>query len=180
MRRIVILGCAGSGKSTLAKHLAERLGTPVIHLDALNWEPGWKTVTIETFRARLKEAISGDRWITDGNFAIASFDLRMSRADLVIWVERPFLGCLWRVFRRALKSHFSAKEDLAECKERFDRRFLGRLQFIANFNRVNRPRIERMRVSHGPKVPVIYCAAMSRSRSSSIRFRRVASRMLRS
>jgi hypothetical protein len=71
-------------------------------------------------------------------------------------VERPFLGCLWRVFQRAVKSHFKAKEDLAkECKERFDRRFLGRLQFIANFNRVNRPRIERMRMSHGPNVPVI-------------------------
>jgi adenylate kinase family enzyme len=156
MRRIVILRCAGSGKSTLAKHLGARLGAPVIHLDALNWEPGWKAVPIETFRARLEEAISGDIWVTDGNYAIASFDLRMPRADLVIWVERPFLGCLWRVFQRAVKSHFKAKEDLAkECKERFDRRFLGRLQFIANFNRVNRPRIERMRMSHGPNVPVI-------------------------
>lgn len=156
MRRIVILGCAGSGKSTLAMHLGVRLGAPVIHLDTLNWEPGWKAVPIETFRARLEEAISGDIWITDGNFAIPSFDLRMSRADLVIWAERPLLGCFWRVFQRALKSHFSAKEDLAkECKERFDRRFLGRLQFIANFNRVNRPRIERMRMSHGSNVPVI-------------------------
>jgi adenylate kinase family enzyme len=155
MRRIVILGCAGSGKSTLAKRLGERLGTPVVHLDALNWEPGWRALPVEAFRARLEQAISGDAWITDGNYAILSFDLRMPRADLVIWVERPRLQCFWRVFKRACKSHISADEDLAEqCKEQFDRRFLQRLRFIARFNQVNRPRIEERRRLHGPNVPV--------------------------
>jgi adenylate kinase family enzyme len=156
MRRIVIVGCAGSGKSTLAKRLGELLGIPVVHLDALNWEPGWKTLTTEEFRARLKDAISGDAWITDGNYAVLSFDLRMPRADLVIWVQRPLTQCIWRVFRRAFKSYCSADEDLApQCKERFDRRFLDRLRYIVHFNRVNRPRIEKLRVSHGPDVPVI-------------------------
>lgn len=156
MRRIVILGCAGSGKSTLARRLGERLGVPVIHLDALNWEPGWNAVTNETFRARLEEAISGEMWITDGNYAIHSFDLRMPRADLVIWVERSPLYCVWRVFRRAFRSHFSADEDLADgCKENIDRRFFHRLRFIAGFNRVNRPRIKAARMAHGPNIPVI-------------------------
>jgi adenylate kinase family enzyme len=35
MKRIVILGPAGSGKSTLARSVGERLGAPVVHLDAL-------------------------------------------------------------------------------------------------------------------------------------------------
>jgi adenylate kinase family enzyme len=156
MRRIIIVGCAGSGKSTLAKKLGEQLRIPVVHLDALAWDPGWKALTTEAFRARLEHAISGDAWITDGNYAVTSFDLRMPRADLVIWVQRPLTKCFWRVFKRAFKSYSSADEDLApQCKEWFDRRFLERLRYIVHFNRVNRPRIERLRLSHGPNVPVV-------------------------
>jgi adenylate kinase family enzyme len=146
MKRIVILGPAGGGKSTLARSVGERLGAPVVHLDALYWEPGWKALPIETFRSRLTEAISGDTWITDGNYAIHTFDLRMRRADLVIWVERPRLHCIWRVFRRAISGYFRTDENLADgCKEKFDRRLLDRLRFITNFNRVNRPRIDAER-----------------------------------
>lgn len=155
MRRVVILGTAGSGKSTLARRMGERLGIPVIHLDALNWDPGWKALTIGAFRARLSEAIAGDAWITDGNYAAITFDLRMPRADLVIWVERPPIHCAWRVFLRAIRSQFSADEDLARgCKEHMGK-LLDRLRFIANFNRVNRPRIETARMAQGPDVPVI-------------------------
>ncbi len=120
------------------------------------WTPGWNGLTTEAFRSCLSEAISGDTWITDGNYALYTFDLRMPRADLVIWVERPVLHCVWRVVKRAIGSYFSSDEDLAEgCKEHFDRRFLHRLLFIAKFNRVNRPRIESARMIHGPNVPVI-------------------------
>jgi adenylate kinase family enzyme len=156
MKRIVILGCAGTGKSTLAKRLGDRLSIPVVHLDAIRWQPGWTPVTIDELRARLLEAISGDAWITDGNYATCTFDLRLPRADVVIWLERPLIDCYWRVFRRAFRSHFIASERLADlCTEYFDRRFLERLKFIAGFNRINRPRIEAMRKLHGPTVPVI-------------------------
>ena len=156
MRRVVILGPAGGGKSTFARRLGKRLAIPVVHLDALCWEPGWKALTIDAFRSRLSEAISGDAWITDGNYAKLTFDLRMPRADLVIWVERSRLHCTWRVCKRAIKSYFNADEDLADgCKERIDGRFLDRLRYIAHFNRVNRPRIEAERMTHGPHVPVL-------------------------
>lgn len=156
MQRIVIVGCAGTGKSTLARRLGERLNIPVVHLDALNWQPGWQALPPNVFRAQLAEAISGDAWITDGNYALLTFDLRLPRADLIIWVERPPLHCLWRVFRRALRSLFSTHEHLAAgCPERFDRRFWDRLRYILHFNRINRPRIEAARQTHGPHVPVV-------------------------
>jgi len=150
------VGSAGSGKSTFARALGKQLGMPVVYLDALYWKPGWSPLTLEAFRSRLTEAISGEAWITDGNYAKSTFDLRMPRADLVIWVRRPSLHCAWRVLKRAIKSHFSTDCDLADgCKERFDRKFLDRLRYIANFNRINRPRIEAERMLHGPTVPVI-------------------------
>lgn len=156
MKRVLILGCAGTGKSTLARQLGERLDIRVVHLDAMNWQPGWNPRTPVTFRALVTQAVSADAWITDGNYAVLTFDLRMPRADLVIWLERPMHECFWRVFKRACKSYFTTTEHLAhQCPERFDRRFLDRLKFIANFERINRPRIEALRVLHGPDVPVI-------------------------
>lgn len=156
MRRIVILGNAGSGKSTLARRLGKRTGLPVVHLDALAWDPGWQSVSTEVLRQRLSTAISGEAWITDGNYAAVTFDLRLPRADLLIWVERPRLHCLCRVLRRAAVGHFRTDEHLApSCPERFDRMFFNRLRFVLNFNRVNRPRIEAARMRYGPDVPVI-------------------------
>ncbi|HTX39527.1 MAG TPA: hypothetical protein VME43_31125 [Bryobacteraceae bacterium] len=156
VQRVVIVGNAGSGKSTLARRLGERLGLPVVHLDALSWEPGWRRVPVETLRSRLRAATSGDRWITDGNYASCTFDLRLPRADLLIWVEQPRLHCVWRVMQRAVRSHFQTGEYLAPgCPERFNRELLDRLRFIVHFHRVNRPRIEEVRLRYGPDVPVL-------------------------
>jgi adenylate kinase family enzyme len=156
MPRIVIVGNAGTGKSTFADRLGSKLNLPVIHLDAICWQPGWKRLPHDEFRARIAEAISGDAWITDGNFAELTFDLRLPRADALIWVEQPRFICFWRVIRRALRNHFRADENLAPgCRERFDSRFFDRLRFILKFDRVNRPKIEKLRQIHGFNVPLV-------------------------
>lgn len=84
MQRIVILGNGGSGKSTLARLLGERLDLPVVHLDKLFWEPGWAEPDAQQFRERVREAVAGDAWVCEGNYARRTFDLRLPRADLVI------------------------------------------------------------------------------------------------
>jgi adenylate kinase family enzyme len=141
--RIVILGCAGSGKTTLARQLGERTGAPVICLDAM-WQAHSEENNVPAFRALLKQAHAGDEWISDGNFALATFDIRLPRATLVIWLERSRLYCASRAIMRVFKGgepHRIGK--LAEV-----------LAFIWKFDRVNRPRIEATRLSHGPDVPV--------------------------
>jgi len=40
VKRIIIIGSGGAGKSTLARALGERLGLPVVHLDAQFWQAG--------------------------------------------------------------------------------------------------------------------------------------------
>jgi adenylate kinase family enzyme len=141
--RIVILGCAGSGKTTLARRLGEYTGAPVISLDAL-WQPHWDAKDVPAFRSLMKQAHAGDRWISEGNFAQTTFDIRLPRATLVIWLERSRLLCMWRAMTRVARHGESHRiNKLGEV-----------LTFIWNFNRVNRPRIEAHRELHGPSVPI--------------------------
>jgi adenylate kinase family enzyme len=141
--RIVILGCAGSGKTTLARKLGERTGAPVICLDAI-WQPHWGENDVPTFRSLMTQAHAVDAWISDGNFALATFDIRLARATLVIWLERSRLSCAARAITRLFKrgeAHRIGK--LTEV-----------LKFIWKFDRVNRPLIETARISYGRDVPV--------------------------
>ena len=140
MERIVILGCAGTGKTTLARRMSERTGAPVICLDEIRkQEPD-----APEFRALILQAHAGDRWISDGNFALATFDIRLPRATLVIWLERARLVCAWRAIARVFKpSEPHRMRGLPEV-----------LRFIWKFDKVNRPRIEALRETHGPHVPV--------------------------
>lgn len=137
MNRIVLLGRAGVGKSTLAQELVA-LGYEHIWLDDL-WEGD-----VPAFRGQIEPLHSGDRWVSDGNFALATFDLRLPRATLILWLDRPTPICLWRSLIRTFKRGEP-------------HRITGLLKawaFILKFNRVNRPRIERAIREQGPDVPV--------------------------
>ncbi|UVK37493.1 AAA family ATPase [Mesorhizobium sp. AR10] len=154
MQRIVILGNAGSGKSTLARELGERLKLPVVHLDKLFWGLGWSKPRLEVFRARVSEAVSGDEWVCEGNYYRQTFDLRLPRADLIVWLDTPRLICLSRVVLRSALNR--PRPDLpAGCRETLDKEYLSFLRYIWNFDRDDRSHIEQERLARGPLVPVI-------------------------
>jgi adenylate kinase family enzyme len=139
----VILGCAGTGKTTLAQQLGDRTTSPVICLDT-EWRPYSAKEDVASFRSRLKALHSADAWISDGNFADATFDIRIPRADLIVWMERPRTICAWRVIARVFRPGESHRiNDLAKV-----------LRFIWHFDRINRPLIEARRIAHGAQVPV--------------------------
>ena len=116
MRRINILGSAGSGKSTLALRLGEKLHLPIIHLDRLFWEPGWQKTDKAVFRQRVEQAVSGEAWICEGNYASQTFALRMPRAELTVWLDTPRLICALRIARRSMRT--LDRPDLpAGCRE---------------------------------------------------------------
>ncbi|MBM3104439.1 AAA family ATPase [Pseudomonas sp. V1] len=155
MPRIVILGNSGSGKSTLARALAKRLGVPVVHLDRLFWEPGWTEPDAQAFRARVTTAVAADAWICEGNYARRTFDLRLPRAQLVIWLDTPRLTCLARVAMRSALNRPRADMPVG-CSEKLDREFLNFLKYVWRFDRDYRPSIEAVRLTVGPQVPVIH------------------------
>lgn len=153
-KRIVILGNAGSGKSTLARRLGAKLGHPVVHLDRLFWQPNWQQPDDDDFRTRVAQAIGGEAWICEGNYPRTSFDLRLPRAELVIWLDTPRTTCLWRVILRNRRS--GQRPDLPDgCTERLNREFLEFLHYVWSFDRDHKPRIESLRTLHGPDVPVV-------------------------
>ena len=124
MQRVVILGCSGGGKSTLARAMGARLGLPVVHLDALFWRPNWVEPDGPAFRAKVAEAHAGDAWISDGNYAGRTFDLRLPRADTVIFVDQPRRVCMWRIFKRWWTDRGKRRADLAAgCYENLDWEF---------------------------------------------------------
>jgi len=143
MARIVILGCAGTGKTTLARRLARHMGVPVIILDELWWEHG---EDLASFRSDTERLHAGGAWVSDGNFASATFLIRLPRATQIVWLEKPRLLCALRVIARVFR-HDS---------DHHWRQLPSVLRFIWHFERVNRPRIERLRRKLGSDVPVIH------------------------
>ncbi|MCL6644731.1 MAG: (d)CMP kinase, partial [Dehalococcoidia bacterium] len=54
-RRVAVYGPSGSGKSTLARALGERLGLPVVELDAVyHARSNWQDLSREEFRAAVE------------------------------------------------------------------------------------------------------------------------------
>ena len=127
----------------LAREIGQILSLPVIHLDRLYWEPGWVHSQPEIFRMRVTQAISGDRWVTDGNYAGRTGDIRLPRADAIIWLEPPRWLSMARVIRRMLRKSESERADLpVGCTEQINGDLPSFLAEIWAFNRRTRPRIE--------------------------------------
>ena len=137
LRRVAIIGPCGAGKSTLARQLGTHLELPVFHLDRLYWKPGWVESEREEFRGRQLALVESAAWIVDGNYG-STFDLRMARADLVIYLDFPRRIYFRRVLWRSIRGLGRTRPDLTEgCPERLDLSFF---RFTWNIPTQSRPR----------------------------------------
>ena len=152
--RIMVVGCSGGGKTTLSRKIAERFALRYLSMDRdVYWLAGWQIRDPADQRALIFELCAADRWIMDGNNT-ASFDLRVPRADLVLWVRLPRWRCFWGIARRVAGSYGRVRVGMAEgCPERLpDRVFLS---YIWNFESRTAQRIIAGIDRHGPEVPVV-------------------------
>jgi len=136
VQRVVIVGSGGAGKSTLARTLASRTGLPVVHLDEHFWHPGWVETPSDEWRRLQRELFAPAQWIADGNYS-ASLDVRLPRADTVIFLDFPTWRTVPRILRRAL-GHRGEAIQAAGCPERLDLQFL---MWVVNYRRRSRPRV---------------------------------------
>ena len=122
-RRIAVIGNSGSGKSTLARALSARLNIAHIELDGLNWRPKWRALSIEApeeWTRVVGEAISGDEWITDGNYSQGALPQILPRASDVIWLDYSRAVIMTRVIRRSVLRAISGEELWAGTGNRED------------------------------------------------------------
>ncbi len=117
------MGCIGAGKSTLARALGAKLGIEVFHLDRLLWKPGRYTITgaatVATktmapaeFRRIEYDIAVRDSWIIDSG--VLNMDLRLSRADTVVFLDPPRRVCMWRLVKRHNRCRPDYPEDVRE------------------------------------------------------------------
>ena len=122
--RVLVIGSGGSGKSTVATELADVLGLPLIHLDALYWSSGWVPTPADEWRRRVEELIAHPRWVMDGNYG-GTLDLRLARCEMVVFLDLPRVVCLWRVLKRQLRFRGRSRPDMPPgCPERFSWEFI--------------------------------------------------------
>ena len=95
------MGYSGSGKSTLAARLGAELGRPVLHLDRVNFLPGWRERDREEARAMTAAFLEKEDWVVDGNYPGLCQQERLEQADRIVLLLFGRFRCLWRAWRRS-------------------------------------------------------------------------------
>ncbi|WP_267551100.1 AAA family ATPase [Rhizobium rhizogenes] len=151
--RILVIGCSGGGKSTLSQAICARLDLPYVSMDReFYWLPGWVKRSRDEERGLIAAKVAEQRWLMDGS-GQSSFDLRLPRTDLILWVRMPRWLCLWGAISRAVMGYGKTRPEMAAgCPERIDAEFL---RYIWNFERRTVPKILAGLAQHGADVPVL-------------------------
>ncbi|MCP4135719.1 MAG: hypothetical protein GY754_32425 [bacterium] len=134
MERILIIGSCGAGKSTIALRLQKIVPIEIYHLDRYFWNPGWVPTEDSEWETKVKHIIdNNDTFIIDGNY-YNTLEMRIARADTIIFLDIPRWICVFRVLKRILFSKIGIlkRDDMAAgCRERFDLEFL---KYVWDFN----------------------------------------------
>ena len=120
MKRVVVIGTSCSGKTTFASQLADQLAISHTELDKLHWLPDWQMRPLEEFSSSVKEVVTQDRWVIDGNYSKVR-NIVWPRATHVVWLNYPFWMVFSRALRRTLRRVVSREELFAGNRESLSR-----------------------------------------------------------
>lgn len=138
MQRVMIIGCCGAGKSTFSNRLNRITNLEIIHLDQYYWKPNWEETEASKWETTVSDLSAKSRWIMDGNYG-GTMDIRIKRADTIIYLDYPTLTCLWRITKRTLKYKGQERPDMPiGCKERFNLSFY---HYVATYNLIRRKKL---------------------------------------
>ena len=124
--KIAIIGYSGAGKSTLAEKLSNHYSIPKLHMDTLQFQPGWQDSNRDWMEAEMKNFLSEHtNWVIDGNYSWCYYEERMQEADQIIFLNFSPWICLFRAFKRYLTYRGKVRESMAaDCPERFNWEFI--------------------------------------------------------
>lgn len=124
--KIAIIGYSGAGKSTLAQKLSQFYSIPKLHIDTLQFQPGWQDSDRDWMKTEMKNFLTNHSdWVIDDNYSWCYYEERMLKADQIIFLNFLPWICLLRAFKRYLKYRGQVRESMAAgCKEQFNWEFI--------------------------------------------------------
>ena len=141
MKKVIIIGSPGAGKSTLARKLSDITGIQIYHLDKLFWQPGWVSITRKELTDKIKDIVTRDSWIIDGNYR-STVEMRIEAADTIIYLDFPSIVCLWGIFKRRIMYSGKIRPDITEgCNEKINWAFFN---WVLTFRPRNRKKLLAM------------------------------------
>ena len=134
-RRVLVVGNRGSGRGRIAKLISDRFSLPLMDIER---EQGGfpQKDDVSAWRDHVRKLAEGPEWVMTGN-DLATFDLRVPRADWFVWVDLPISTCALAVLRSAIRVPTSSKPGLSLVQ----RLRLPRFYDILNFPNEVAPRI---------------------------------------
>lgn len=161
-QRVLVIGCSGGGKSTLSRKLSQRFSWDYLSIDRdVLWLAGWRQRSKEEQLSRIAQLIEGDRWVMDGTNP-STFDRRVPRSDIVIWVRMPRHLNIWGILGRWGKYLGRTRPEMAPgCPERVTWEFF---RFVWTWERAFAPLvIEALERSAGDK-PILILTSRGQMR----------------
>lgn len=154
--KIAIIGYSGAGKSTLARNLGAIFQADALHLDAVQFLPGWQIRPQEDKEKIVKEFLDArNSWVIDGNYSKLFYERRMAEADIVIMLLFNRFSCLLRVLRRYFKYKNRTRPDMGKgCDEKIDWEFIRWVIFDQR-TRHAKKRYAKIRSQYKEKVVVV-------------------------
>ena len=111
----------------------------------------------------ITELVNRDRWVMDGSGS-STFDIRLPRTDLILWVRVPRYMALKGLASRVIRNFGSVRSEMAQgCPEKFpDLEFLS---YIWNFERKHAPLFVKNIDKYGSNIPVVILESHSKINS---------------
>ena len=130
MEKAIVIGCPGSGKTTFALKLAEKIGLPLFHLDAIWHKPDKEHIPREEFDEKLREILTLHEWIIDGNYS-RTMERRLAACDTVFFFDLPTAVCLLGASARL----GNERRDIPWCDTELDPEFKRSIEAFATEQR---------------------------------------------
>lgn len=125
MKRVLVIGGYGAGKTAFARKLHQATGLPLHELDDVYRAHASANGDRQTWLRTVEGIASGEAWIIDGNYG-GTIDLRLRRADTVIFFDYPPALCLLRTVKRHFLSRLriNRQDVVSGVNDRIDSRIV--------------------------------------------------------